>query len=159
MAVVKKQGEYTETVEITLEDKQPLTVTVRRGGMDEGRLREIAEHAQELTAIGERIEHLRSLAVKASSDREYEENLKKAKSFTARKADVKKVLERMTDAALLKTVTGWTLYLSEEEEKEGRAVPVTEDGLAQLDFDLKWDIQNKLNEALLVKDPKKSSGN
>jgi acyl-CoA thioesterase len=134
-------------------------MTVLRGGSDVGDDKELTYAMQELDLLGKRIVHLRDNAVKARTDKEYEENRARLQKFQAKYADDSKALETLTDQCLLRAVKDWTMYMSEEDEKENRPVPITVAGLAELDFDLKYDILTKMNKALGVGDEKKSSDN
>jgi hypothetical protein len=157
MAIYKR--ERTQEIEIELEGAGPLKMTVQRGGGDVGDGKELSYAMQELDLLSKRIEYLRDNAVKARTDKEYEENRAKLQRFNAKYADDSKALENMTDHFLLRVIKSWSMFLSEEDERENRAVPLTLDGLSQLDFAIKYDVFVQMNKALGVSDEKKSSDN
>lgn len=143
MAVVRtKDSRIPKAYKLILDDGQIVNVMACRGGQTVGSERSLIQTQREFTVIQQRIEHLTKEAVVAPDDKTYTSKLNYVKKFERDFAN----LEPQVDRTLLSVLTEWDLALTEDSERDADYIPLTTDGMATVERDMKFDIFSKLME-------------
>jgi hypothetical protein len=139
MAVAGRKKPDTEEV-IQLDDGQIVNIVVKRGSLTQGDREANQEVMTNMSLANGRLEKLKQRSIEATSDGDFQRHAKEYKNFR----DKIKAIQGQVDLFIITVISKWDMCLTEEDEKNGIAVPLTLEGLAQLEESLRLEVFLKL---------------